>query len=281
MPELPEVESIRRDLVAAVTGRSIARATVRNTGNSGRVIRRHQDRSGFEAPLAGRTILEVQRRGKFLIHVLDEKLALVVHLGMSGQLLLGMPADPYANHTHVEFDFEDGDQLRYVDPRTFGQLFVVERSEAGEIAELDRLGMDPLVAPMPWREFSVALAGRKTKLKSLLMDQSFICGIGNIYSDEMLFAAGLRYDRVSESLSEPEARRLHEAIGTILRRAVDGRGTSMRDEQYRDLYGNRGAFQHHLLVYARQGEPCTVCGSQVSRVRWTNRSTHFCPQCQR
>lgn len=280
MPELPEVESVRRDLQSEVPGRRIKSALVRDIPNAMRVIRRYENRHDFERALAGRTIDRVERRGKYLLLVLDEGLVLVVHLGMSGQMLLSEPLASFAPHTHVVLEFTDGGQLRYVDPRTFGQMFVADRSEVGEIAELNKVGMDPLVAPMSWEGFSEALSRRKTKIKSLLMDQGFIAGIGNIYSDEMLFAAGVRHDRTSDSLSEAEARMLFEAVPAILQAAVAGRGTSMRDEQYRDLYGSVGGFQHQLKVYGREGEPCLRCQTSIQRARWTNRSTHFCPQCQ-
>lgn len=271
---------MRRDLQNEVPGRRIRSALVREIPNAMRVIRRYHNRRDFEQALAGRTIGRVERQGKYLLLVLDEGLVLVVHLGMSGQMLLAEPAQAFAPHTHVVIDFFDGGQLRYVDPRTFGQMFVADRSDVGEIAELSKVGMDPLVAPMSWETFAQALRNRRTRIKSLLMDQGFIAGIGNIYSDEMLFAAGIRHDRTSDSLSENEARKLFDSVPLILHAAVAGKGTSMRDEQYRDLYGSVGGFQHQLKVYGRQGEPCVVCRAPIQRARWTNRSTHFCPRCQ-
>lgn len=280
MPELPEVESIRRDLDQEVSGRQIRSAVVPDTPNARRAIRRCVDRRVFEQSLAGRTIVRVERRGKYLVLVLDEGLALVTHLGMSGQMLLADPADPQPKHTHVVLNFYDGGQLRFVDPRTFGQMYVADRSEVGEIEQLHKLGMDPLVRPMSRQQFAGTLGRRKTKLKSLLMDQGFICGIGNIYSDEMLFAAGVRYDRPAESLNPSEVGKLFDAVGEILNQAVANRGTSTKDEQYRDLYGSTGGFQSFLKVYGREGEPCVQCGAPIRRARWTNRSTHFCPVCQ-
>jgi formamidopyrimidine-DNA glycosylase len=280
MPELPEVESIRRDLAGEVPGRTIRRAEVLDTRNAFRVIRRHANRSDYENQLRDVGVVRVDRRGKYLLFLLDNSTALVVHLGMSGQLVLADPEDPVANHTHVVFHFADGAQLRFIDPRSFGETFVADRSELGEVAELSKLGLDALTRPMSWEEFCDRLRRRKTKLKALLMDQGFISGIGNIYSDEILFAARLRHDRPSDSLSPDEARRLYEAISEILERAVVHRGTSMRDEQYRDLYGAPGGFQSFLKVYQREGQPCVRCSTAIQRTRWTNRSTHFCPICQ-
>jgi formamidopyrimidine-DNA glycosylase len=280
MPELPEVESIRRDLDKEVTGRTIQAARVLDSKNAPRVIRRYSRREDFEDQLKGVDILRVERRGKYLLLILNNQTVLVVHLGMSGQIVLAQPDDAFAAHTHVVFDFADGGQLRYVDPRTFGEVFVADRSDLGEIAELNKLGLDPLTGPISREQFSDKLRLRKTKLKALLMDQGFICGIGNIYSDEILFTAGLRYDRSSASLTEEEELRLYRAIHEILHKAVHARGTSMRDEQYRDLYGSLGRFQDLLEVYQREGQPCVRCGTTIQRSRWTNRSTHFCPGCQ-
>ncbi len=280
MPELPEVESIRRDLAQEVPGRTIRRAEVLDTRNAPRMVRRHQTRADYEDQLAGAQVVAVDRRGKYLLFLLDNSTVLVIHLGMSGQLVLAEPDDPLANHTHVLFHFTDGSQLRFIDPRSFGETFVADRSELGEVAELSKLGLDPLTRPMSWEEFCDRLRRRKTKLKGLLMDQGFISGIGNIYSDEILFAAGLRHDRASDSLAPQEARRLYEAISEVLERALWHRGTSMRDEQYRDLYGAPGGFQPFLKVYQREGQPCFRCKATIQRARWTNRSTHFCPVCQ-
>lgn len=280
MPELPEVESIRRDLAKEVTGRTIQAAKVLDTKNAMRVIRRYSRREDFEDQLRGLEVLSLERRGKYLLLVLNNQTVLVVHLGMSGQLVLAAPADPLALHTHVVFDFADGGQLRYIDPRTFGEVFVADRSLLGEIEELNKLGLDPLTGPITREQFSDKFRQKRTKLKSLLMDQGFICGIGNIYSDEILFAAGLRYDRSSETLTPEEEERLYLAIHEILQKAVLYRGTSMRDEQYRDLYGSLGRFQDFLKVYQREGQSCIRCRSIIERARWSNRSTHFCPVCQ-
>ena len=280
MPELPEVESIRRDLDKEITGRTIRRARVLDTKNAMRVIRRYSRSEDFEDQLKEVGVLRVERRGKYLLLVLNNQTVLVAHLGMSGRMVLAAPPDSLAGHTHVVFDFADGGQLRYIDPRTFGEVFVADRSDLGEIEELNKLGLDPLTGSITWEEFSHKFRQRKTKLKSLLMDQGFICGIGNIYSDEILFAAGLRYDRASDTLTPEEEQRLYRAIHEILDMAVRARGTSMRDEQYRDLYGSLGGFQALLKVYQREGQSCVRCRTIIQRARWSNRSTHFCPVCQ-
>lgn len=280
MPELPEVEVIRQGLENEVRGRKIHTAQVRFTKNAMRMIRRHSRRKDFEDPLAGATIMQVERRGKYLIFHLDNHHALVVHLGMSGQVLLSDASVPMSNHTHVVLNLIPEAQLRCIDPRTFGELFVTEETEMGRMAELRSLGMDPLLEGIPWQFFRETLDLRRARLKALLMDQRFICGIGNIYSDEILFTAGLRYDRSSETLSPSEVRRLYRAIQQVLQEAIKHRGTSIDDEQYRDLYGAPGAFQPLLKVYQREGRPCLRCRATIGRARWSNRSTYFCPSCQ-
>jgi len=280
MPELPEVEVIRRDLVQEVVGRTIARAEVRDIPNSPRVIRRHFASPEFAEPLQGRTVHRLERRGKYLLFHLDDHLVLVVHLGMSGQLILSDLDQPFARHTHVVLHYSDGGQLRYVDPRTFGEMFVTEESELGEIPELTRLGKDPIAGDLPIDYLSTTFARRKTRMKPLLMDQTFICGLGNIYSDEVLFLAGVRHDRPTSAVTELEVRLLHEAIPMVLRESIESRGSSIADEQYRDPYGEVGSYQTRLRVYGREAQPCIKCGTPIERARWSNRSTFYCPKCQ-
>lgn len=280
MPELPEVEVIRRDLVEEVVGRTIARAEVRDIPNSPRVIRRHAVPPEFAGPLEGRTIARLERRGKYLVFHLDYQLVLVVHLGMSGQLILSDCDQPFAGHTHVVLQFAGGGELRYVDPRTFGEMFVTEESELGEIPELARLGKDPIAGEVPIDYLTSTFARRRTRIKPLLMDQTFICGLGNIYSDEVLFLAGVRHDRPTSSVTDREATLLHEAIPAVLRESIESRGSSIADEQYRDPYGEVGGYQYRLRVYGREAQPCLKCGTPIERARWSNRSTFFCPKCQ-
>lgn len=279
MPELPEVEVVRRDLEKEIVGKKIKKVEVRNTKNAMRAIRRHKRRKEFEDALAGLKITKIDRRGKYILTHLNGKI-LVSHLGMSGQLSLTKASAAQENHTHVVIHFTIGGQLRFVDPRTFGEMFVTEKGELGEVKELQNLGIDPLEQALTWQYFSKTLEEKKTKLKALLMDQKFICGLGNIYSDEILFAAGLRFDRPSNELSSQEVRRLYRAIQEILQEAIRFRGTSADDEQYKDLYGELGEFQTQLKVYQREGQPCRRCRTPVERARWSNRSTFFCPQCQ-
>jgi formamidopyrimidine-DNA glycosylase len=276
MPELPEVETVRRDLEKEAVGRRIKSVEV--TGL--RSIRRHKTKKAFISRVEGQKIDGVERRGKNLLLSLGDDW-LVVHLGMSGQLLKAAPKDKVAKHTHVVLSFTQGGQIRFIDPRTFGEMFVVSKeSFAAEAPELAELGFDPVEDVMSWDEFGRRLQAKRTKLKTLLMDQKFVAGIGNIYSDEILWNAGLRFDRGSDAVSTQEVRRLYRAMGEVLQEAIKLRGSSLSDMQYCDLYGNPGGYQAEHAVYARDGQPCKRCRHTIAREKWAGRSTFFCPGCQ-
>jgi formamidopyrimidine-DNA glycosylase len=278
MPELPEVEVVRRDLEKEVVGKKIKSVDV----DGMRSIRRYRQRKHFTSALDGRKITAVSRRGKYLILKLDDGNALIVHLGMSGQLLRAKGArDATPKHTHVTITFTQGGQLRFVDPRTFGEMFVSPFAGLDQdVDELAHLGIDPLESAMSWDYFGELVAQRHMKLKAALMDQKFLAGIGNIYSDEILFNAGLRWDRMSDSLSPEEVRRLYRALVETLQDAVKYRGSSLADEQYVDLFGNKGEYQLHHKVYAREGEACKRCRHVIVRQKTGGRSTFFCDACQ-
>ena len=272
MPELPEVETIRGDLERAIAGRTIQ--AVRCTG---RCIRRHATAEEFADRLTGRTVAGVERRGKYLLIRLDDADCLVVHLGMSGQLLWAATTDPAPKHTHVVLQFDGADaELRYVDPRTFGEVFAT----AEEAPELAHLGIDPLSPSLTPTRLAEMLGARRTRIKALLMDQRFLAGLGNIYTDEILWAAGIRFDRAAHSLSTEDTARLHQAITETLNEAIEHRGSSLADEQYRDLLGEVGGYQSRHNVYARENQPCSRCGAPIARLKWQGRSTFFCLHCQ-
>jgi formamidopyrimidine-DNA glycosylase len=278
VPELPEVETIKRDLDREILGKRVKSVEVSGM----RSIRRHPNKKHFIAKLEGRKITGVERRGKYLLLRLDSGDVLVAHLGMSGQLLRAKGGkEPVDKHTHVVITFTQGGQLRFIDPRTFGELFVTTPDELeAQVPELAHLGFDPVDDMMSWTRFGELLTVRKAKLKTLLMDQRFVAGIGNIYSDEILFAAGLRYDRSSESLSSQEVRRLYRAMVETLQEAIKHRGSSLADQQYRDLFGEPGEFQTLHKVYDREGQACRRCRSTIVRVKVNGRSSFLCPQCQ-
>jgi len=278
MPELPEVEVIRRDLDREIGGKKVKSVEV----HGARSVRRHRQRKEFVAALEGRKVGSVSRRGKYLLCRLDGGQVLVVHLGMSGRLVRTKSAkEPLERHTHVVITFTQGGQLRFVDPRTFGEMFVTELDGLEDrVEELAHLGLDPLETAMSWDAFGRLVASRRMKLKNALMDQTFLAGIGNIYSDEILFAAGLRWDRMSDSLTQEEVRRLYRSLSEILQDAVKHRGSTLADEAYVDLFGNPGGYQEHHQVYAREGEACRRCRRPIVRRKVSGRSTYFCETCQ-
>jgi formamidopyrimidine-DNA glycosylase len=206
----------------------------------------------------------------------------VIHLGMSGQLRRAAGTkEVMAKHTHVVITFTQGGQLRFIDPRTFGEMFVTELDGIEDnVDELAHLGLDPLESAMSWDYFGELVAQRHMKLKAALMDQKFIAGIGNIYSDEILHHAGLRYDRMSDELRPEEVRRLYRAVIEVLQDGVKYRGSSLADEQYVDLFGKKGGYQDHHQVYARDGQACLRCRRAIVREKFGGRSTFFCPYCQ-
>ncbi|MDA8311980.1 MAG: bifunctional DNA-formamidopyrimidine glycosylase/DNA-(apurinic or apyrimidinic site) lyase [Actinomycetota bacterium] len=299
MPELPEVETLRQDLAKEVVGRKIKSVAVTN----GRSVRRHASAKHFRALLEGRTVKAVARLGKYLLCILDNQDTLVIHLGMSGQLLRVKSAkEPKPKHTHVVIAFTQGGELRYVDPRTFGEMFVSSPLSEGatangsalppgiaagdgaalrrQVPELSHLGFDPIEDVMSWDRFGLLLRQHRSGLKALLMDQEFVSGIGNLYSDEILFSAGLRYDRLSDGLSATEVRRLYRAMVETLSEAIKHRGSTLVDEQYRDLFGEAGDYQGSHQVYGREGEPCRRCRNLIVRAKIAGRSTFYCEHCQ-
>jgi formamidopyrimidine-DNA glycosylase len=278
--ELPEVEVMRRDLERDVVGKKIKEAEVKGTKNAMRAVRRHKTRKEFTSRLAGHKITKVERHGKYVTLTLDGGDVLVVHFGMSGQFQRGTGRVPLAPHTHVVITFQQGGDLRFIDPRTFGELFVAAPDELGKVKELQHLAIDPLDQVFTWPTFQYLLAERASKMKQLLMDQKFIAGLGNIYSDEVLFGAGLRYDRMSDTLTSQEVRRLYRAIQEILQDAIKARGTTLGDEAYVDLFGNPGEYASELKVYGREGLPCRRCRTPIQTVRISQRTSYFCPQCQ-
>jgi formamidopyrimidine-DNA glycosylase len=278
--ELPEVEVMRRDLEKDVVGRRVKTAEVKTSRNAMRVIRRHGKRKEFTSRLEGRKLTKVERRGKYLLVHLDSGDVLVTHFGMSGQLQRGNGRVAIEPHTHVILTFQQGGDLRFIDPRTFGEMFVTSADEIGKVKELQHIAIDPLDQVFTWPTFQYLLAERGAKMKQLLMDQKFISGLGNIYSDEVLFAAGLRYDRVSDTLSSQEVRRLYRAIQETIQEAIKLRGTTLDDEAYVDLFGKPGEYQGELKVYGREGEPCRRCRSPIQTVKVSQRTSFFCPQCQ-
>lgn len=278
MPELPEVETVRADLERAGVGLVIERVTAPGVHR----LRRHTQAPELVTRVEGRRLVGVRRRGKYLVGDLDNGDALVVHLGMSGQLRwVEDPGHPLAPHTHVVLGWEGGSQLRLVDPRTFGELFVTT-PEAGRraVPELAHLGFDALDCGLSWPQAAALLATRRTRIKPLLMDQRFIAGIGNLYADEILWAARLGADRPARDLAADEVRRLWRARRAVLTTAIAHRGSSLADAQYRDLAGAVGGYQALHQAYGREGMACRRCRTPIVRATAAGRSSFWCPHCQ-
>ncbi len=275
MPELPEVETVRRGLAEAVVGRRVVGVQV--TG--ARTVRRSSP-GAVEAGLLGRRFEAAGRRGKYLVLPLDSPAALVVHLRMSGQLLLAPPEAPRPRHTHVVLALDDGLELRFVDPRTFGEVVVVPSgsSLAPEFALLGPDAFDDLGTP---DALGRVVTERARQLKYLLTDQRSIAGLGNIYTDEILHRSQLAPGRVSSTLSGGDVHRLHRSLRAVLGAAIEARGSTLGDAQYVDLWGRGGDYQHQHHVYAWAGSRCRRCRGTVERARWGGRSTFWCRGCQR
>ena len=288
MPELPEVETVRRSLENAVVG---ARITQVEVGRE-RTVRR-SSKQALIAGLHQETFVAVRRHGKYLLFDLSSGNVMMVHLRMSGRLLLAAPGDVREKHTHVVLTLEKKNEvvreLRFVDPRTFGEVVVYnpddDNPEAGTeslVPEVARLGLDPLTGNFTFDAFRERFTRGNRGVKALLLDQSVVAGIGNIYADEILHRARLRWNHLSATLSAKKLRELHGHIGEVLAEAVAAGGSTLADTQYVDALGKEGIFQTEHRVYARQGERCRTCGRGIiKRVMGAGRSTHFCPVCQK
>jgi formamidopyrimidine-DNA glycosylase len=281
VPELPEVEVVRRGLEREVVGRTIESVTVAHP----RAVRRHvPGGADFASRLAGRTITAARRRGKYLWLPLDDGDALLAHLGMSGQLLVRPTSAPDETHLRVRFTFTDGGdgsegtELRFVDQRTFGGLALAEGG-AGLPRVISHIARDPIDPEFDEAAFSTALRRRRTGLKRALLDQTLVSGVGNIYADEALWRALLHYARPTETLTRAQVDAVLAGARSVMGAALEQGGTSF-DALYVDVNGQSGYFDRTLEVYGRAGEPCSRCGTLIRREPFMNRSSHFCPHCQ-
>ena len=276
MPELPEAETIRRQLEREVLGRRITAARALTP----RSVRRHRSCRDFAACVAGRKVTAVGRRGKAVILTLDDSRTLIIRLGMTGVIRVTPASEPRTKHTHVILSLDDGRDLRFEDVRKFGEAHVTIGTAWEQIPDLAHYGPEPLSPQFTRAYLRAGLRRRPGKIKLALMDQKFIAGLGNIYTDEALWRARVHPMRPGNSLTPPEVARLHRAIRAVLREAIARGGTSAKDETYRDVYGRPGYFRLDLAVYQRSGEPCPRCGAAIKRLPLGGRSTHFCPTCQ-
>jgi formamidopyrimidine-DNA glycosylase len=280
VPALPEVEVVRRDLEKEVVGRRIKDAEVRPGSRAMKVIRRHGRRKEFSDLLAGAKVEAVDRVAKSIAFELDNDRVLVIDLGDGGTLLKTSASDGIASHTHILIGFTIGGQLRVIDPNLSGEVYVCSKQDY-ETFKKEVTAIDPLDnQPVTWHHFSTLLEEENRPLKEILTNEEFVCGLGDIYSDEVLFAAGLRYDRASISLSSQDVRRLYRALMETLQDALKARGTTWGDHEFKDLTGNPGQFQLELKVYEQEGEACRRCRNIIIREQFEDRFTYLCPQCQ-
>ncbi|MGL5406171.1 MAG: bifunctional DNA-formamidopyrimidine glycosylase/DNA-(apurinic or apyrimidinic site) lyase [Propionibacteriaceae bacterium] len=277
MPELPEVETVRQGLVTTISGRTIDSVEVLNT----RSVRRHESGpSDFADSLVGCTVTDVCRRGKYLWFALDDGDAVLAHLGMSGQFRVDKVDTPLLRHTRVVLRFADGDtELRFVDQRMFGGMSLSEGGSElpDEIAHIARDPFDPLFSQ---DDAVTRLMQRRGGLKRVLLDQTWVSGIGNIYADEALWRAKLHGEQPAHLLSYAHAGELIRHICDVLAEALAQGGTSF-DALYVNVNGESGYFDRTLNAYGREGEPCLRCGTAIVREKFANRSSHRCPKCQR
>lgn len=278
MPELPEIETLRRGLERETVGRRVKSVDV----PVAKAVHRNGSRKAFQARLEGVKIKGVDRRGSLLVFTLDSGELLVVDIGSTGQLLRTSPKDEAPKDTQVVLTFTQGGQLRMADAEGTAEAFVVTPDLLLEEAPaLTELGLDPVAAPVSWTAFAQSLVNhRNEKLKPLLLDQSFVVGLGGLYADEILHDAGLRPDREVSTVSTMEIRRLYRSLVEILHEATKHHGTSTDEHPFADLQGKEGSFQSELQVWGRDGEPCRRCRQTVVKQRSGGRLTYWCPSCQ-
>ena len=273
MPEMPEVEIIRRYLDTQVAGKKIINLTIFLP----RMIK-WPDVEGFRALVTGRIIKGMNRRGKYLLMELDNASKVVFHLRMTGRLVYEPAGDTTDRHARVIFHLQDGASLVYGDTRTLGTIHGLKPQELGMLKGLVEMGPEPLSAEFTAEYLYRTASQRKVAIKSFLLNQKYIGGIGNIYADEALFLAGIHPLRPANSLTQTECGKLWESVNKVIADGIADGGTTFRD--YQNGEGGKGSHQEHLYVYGRKGEQCRICGALLERIIVGGRGTHFCPHCQ-
>lgn len=274
MPELPEVESIKRTLEPILIGRTIEHVEILLP----RIIK-WPSPEAFQAILAGKKITFLSRRGKYLLFYLDEDYIMVVHLRMTGRLYYTEDNAKQDRFARILFFFDNGTMLQYADARTLGTIYLFPANELGRITGLSTMGPEPLSPDFTMAYFKDSIKIRKGNIKALLLNQRFVGGLGNIYVDESLAVAEINPLRSAASLTDAEIEKLFSAVNKVIADGIEHRGTSFRD--YRDGIGKKGAHQNYLRVYGRKGQPCEKCGTSIVKMEVAGRGTHYCPNCQR
>lgn len=272
MPELPEVEQVRKTLTPHIKNKTIAQIEIYVE----RLIKK-PTADEFSKTLLGKTIRGLARKGKYLIFDIDGDWDLVVHLRMTGALI-HTATDELPKYARIKFLLTDGSVLWYCDTRTLGTLHLLAKGEKC-IAGLDNLGVEPIATEFTLEYFSHVLSSKKNKIKGLLLDQSFIAGLGNIYVDEALFLAKILPERTANSLTTDEISALYKTVITVIKQGIINKGTTFRD--YRDGDGNKGSNQDNLFVYGRSGKPCLLCSSIIEYKKVAGRGSAFCRNCQK
>lgn len=273
MPELPEVETVRRGLVSLVTGKTIAKVDVYWP----RIIE-FPEVETFNRQLVGETIETVTRRGKYLIFEFTHY-EMVSHLRMEGKYEFFKEATPLDKHSHVRFIFTDGTELIYHDVRKFGRMALLQKGTAKEYKGLSQLGPEPTEEDFELNQFAKNLGEAKTMIKPLLLNQKIVAGLGNIYVDEVLWLAKIHPERPANTLKPKEVAELREAIIEVIAKAKEAGGTTIRT--YLNALGEAGHFQQELHVYGQTGTPCPRCGTPIIKIKVAQRGTHLCPHCQK
>jgi len=274
MPEMPEVETIRRSLIDKITGRRIVEVEFILS----RLVK-WPSAGEFQAVLTGKTFVDLTRRGKYLLFHMDHGQIMVVHMRMTGQLryvTAGMLMDKF---NRILFKLDNGDMLIYADKRTLGTLYLLAPEELWRISGLANMGPEPLSAEFSLKYLKELLEKRHGNIKAVLLNQKYIGGLGNIYVDESMSIAGIHPERMASSLSDGEIEKLFHAINKVIEDGIIHGGTTFSD--YRDSSGKIGSHQHHLTVYGRKSAPCLICGTQIVWKSIAGRGTHFCPECQK
>ncbi len=276
MPEMPEVETIRKTLAPHIEGRTITKVDLRLD----RLVKVPANPQNFVSRLEGRKVTALSRRGKYLCFQLDGAGDIfIVHLRMTGQLYYSEDGSTDRKYTRLAMSLDDGSALLFADLRTLGALYMVSPEEIPLIKGLHTLGPEPLTDAFTEKYLTEYLSTRQTKIKSLLLDQCAIAGLGNIYADEALFLSGIHPERKAKTLNEKEIHKLYKAVNKVIGDGIADGGTTFSD--YRDAHGDSGHHQENLYAYQRTGKPCKGCSTPIQRLVIGGRSAHFCPNCQR
>lgn len=274
MPELPEVETIVQGLKTPLCNRKIINVFVRDE----RIVGYPENLKKFKTKLEGYKITSLGRRGKYIIIEISSGKLLIIHLRMTGQLLVKNRLEQIAKHTHIILQLDNSIDLRFNNVRKFGRMYLIDPDKPEQAGGFANLGPEPLTKEFTAEKLKDIIEGRSTSIKNILLNQQLIAGIGNIYCDEALFRAGIRPDRPANKLSDQEIEKLHHEINNVIAAGIKFNGTTFSD--YVNAMGEEGSFQKELMVYSRSGENCQHCNCQIEKNKVAGRSSHFCPNCQ-